>query len=328
MNLSARSLATTSLPLLQAVVALAILAMLWHVADGPAALESLAAADWRWVALAFVALNFQTVLSALRWRLTARQLNLALGKGLAIREYYFAQAVNQLLPGGMIGDAGRALRTRGQSGLMASGQAVIFERLSGQIAMFLTLAIAFLITLVLPGGLDWPQWLSWSVAQLLAAALALPLLAGAATRLPGKAGRSAVSAWQALNKTLLSRAALPGQIWLGIGTTLCNLAAFAFCARAVGVVLGPGAITALVPLILLTMLIPISVAGWGLREGAAVVLLPIAGATASAGLAVSVTYGLTFLISVLPGIVMIWAAPRVATRKSQNVQPTGDKRTD
>ena len=314
MTLPARSLAATALRILQAVVAIALLALLWHAADGPAALQSLAAADWRWVAAAFLALNLQTVLSALRWRLTARQLNLELGKGQAIREYYLAQMVNQLLPGGMIGDAGRAVRARGQAGLMASGQAVIFERLAGQAAMFLTLAIAFLVTLALPGGLDWPQWLFWTMAQLLAVALALPLLAAAATRLPGKAGRSAVAGWRALHKALLSRAALPGQIWFGIGTTLCNLAAFAFCARAVGVVLGPGAITALVPLILLTMVIPISIAGWGLREGAAVVLLPLAGATASEGLAVSVTYGLTFLISVLPGIVMVWATPRAATR--------------
>jgi hypothetical protein len=49
------------------------------------------------------------------------------------------------------------------------------------------------------------------------------------------------------------------------------------------------------------MLIPISVSGWGLREGAAAALLPIAGATASGGLAASVAFGLTFIAAVLPG---------------------------
>jgi hypothetical protein len=61
-----------------------------------------------------------------------------------VREYYLAQIVNQSLPGGMIGDAGRAVRARAQAGLLAAGQAVVFERLAGQIAMFLALAVAFL----------------------------------------------------------------------------------------------------------------------------------------------------------------------------------------
>lgn len=311
-----RYLPARAWPVLQLAVALALLALLWRAADGPAAARSLAAAEWPWLALAVAALTLQTVLSALRWQLTARQLGISFGAGHAIREYYLAQAVNQSLPGGMIGDAGRAYRARAQAGLLASGQAVVFERLAGQIAMFLALALAFVATGLVPGGFDWPGWLIAPVAALLLAGLALPLALYAATRAPGAAGRAAARLWRALGLALADRRVLPGQAVLSIGTTMCNLAAFAFCARAVGVDLPVAAVAALVPLILFTMLIPISISGWGLREGAAAALLPLAGATASGGFATSVAFGLAFVTSALPGLVVLWRSPWAKTLES------------
>jgi glycosyltransferase 2 family protein len=90
----------------------------------------------------------------------------------------------------------------------------------------------------------------------------------------------------------------------------CNLAAFAFCARATGTALPLAAILALVPLILLTMVLPLTIGGWGLREGAAAALFPLAGASAAAGLATSIAFGLMLLVSVLPGLVALWPVPR------------------
>jgi uncharacterized membrane protein YbhN (UPF0104 family) len=293
----------------QFAVAGATLALLWRTVDGPAAARSLAAADLRWLGLAWLALGLQTVFCALRWRLTARQLGIGIGAGRAIAEYYLSQVVNQSLPGGMIGDAGRAVRSRGAAGLKAAGQAVIFERLAGQVAMFALFAVAFVVTLALPGGLDWPRWLAVPVGLFVAGGLALPLLAELARFLPGAPGRAVLGLRRALHTALAAPAVWPAQVALSVGTTLCILAAFAFCARAVGVTLDLAAITALVPLILFTMLIPISVSGWGLREGAAAALLPLAGAAASDGLAASVAFGLTFIAAVLPGVLALPLKP-------------------
>lgn len=284
--------------------------LLWRAADGPEAARSLVAADWRWLALGLLALTVQTVLSALRWKLTARQFGIAIGARDAIAEYYLSQIVNQSLPGGMIGDAGRAVRSRDQAGLLAAGQAVVFERLAGQIAMFTMLATAFLFTFAVPGGLDWPQWLVVPVACFLAVGFAVPPLMIGAMSLPGRIGVIARRFGDVFHRALTRPEALPGQIVLSTGTTVCNLAAFAFCARAVGVDLSAAATAALVPLILLTMLIPFSISGWGLREGAAATLLPIAGVTASGGLAASVAFGLTLIVAVTPGFVLLWLKPR------------------
>jgi uncharacterized membrane protein YbhN (UPF0104 family) len=302
----------------QVLVAAGLLALLWRAADGPEAARSLVEADWRWLALAFAALNAQTVLSALRWKLTASQFGITINARKAIGEYYLSQIVNQSLPGGMIGDAGRAVRSRGQAGLLAAGQAVVFERLAGQIAMFTLLAVAFAATFAIPGGLDWPSWLATPVAIVLLAGISLPVIAQVATHLPGKIGRAMHGAGAALVHALAARSVLPGQVVLSIGTTFCNVAAFAFCARAVGVDLGLAEAAALVPLILFTMLVPISMSGWGLREGAAAALLPLAGATASGGLAASIAFGLTFVASVLPGFVVLWLSPRATERESEH----------
>lgn len=290
---------------LQILVAATLLALLWRAADGPEAARSIAAADWRWLAFALLALTVQTILSALRWRLTARQLGIGLDLRDAIGEYYLSQIVNQSLPGGMVGDAARAVRSRGQAGLVAAGEAVVFERLAGQIAIFTVMSLAFVATLAVPGGLDWPPWLALPVALLIAAGISLPVLVLAGAHVPGAAGRAVRTLRSALHTALATRAALPGQIALSVGTTVCNLLAFAVCARAVGVDLSFAATAALVPLILFTMLIPISVSGWGLREGAAAALLPIAGATASGGLAASIAFGLTVVVSVLPGALLL-----------------------
>jgi hypothetical protein len=58
-------------------------------------------------------------------------------------------------------------------------------------------------------------------------------------------------------------------------------------------------------MVLFAMLLPISIAGWGLREGAAVILLPIAGFSATEGLAASVTFGLVSLVAVIPGLLFV-----------------------
>ena len=56
------------------------------------------------------------------------------------------------------------------------------------------------------------------------------------------------------------------------------------------------------PALVLTV-IPISVAGWGVREGALVGLFSLIGADKAAVLMMSLLYGLTLIIVSMPGLV-------------------------
>jgi hypothetical protein len=59
-------------------------------------------------------------------------------------------------------------------------------------------------------------------------------------------------------------------------------------------------LVAIPPIFLLTI-IPVSLAGWGVRESAMVGILVLVGAAKSGVLAISILYGLILIISSLPG---------------------------
>ncbi len=286
---------------LQFAVGAGVLALLWTVADGPAALRRLREADPAWLAVAWLTLNVQTVLSALRWRLTARALDVPIGAGRAVAEYYVAQIVNQTLPGGVLGDVTRAVRSRHGADLVRAGQAVVIERMAGQIALTAVMIAGFAFSLATPGGIAWPigsAARAAGIALLIAAGLAL---AWALVRNAGPFARFG----RATSQALVSRATLAPQVALGLAIVACNLMAFVAAARATGTVLSPEAAVTLVPLILFSMVLPLTIGGWGFREGAAAALFPLAGASADAGLAASVAFGLAILASALPGAFLI-----------------------
>ena len=281
---------------------LLLLAMLWSALDGPAVLQRLASAHMGWLAAAVLVLMLQTILSAWRWSITAAQLGQTLQLRSAIGEYFISQSVNQAAPGAVMGDAARAVRARGEVGLATAGLAVALERFAGQIAMFLTLACALLVTSMRPGGLDLAPDYGVPVMALLGAILLAGLVIfGLSTKSDGRFRKWTNLAYRGL----LAPQVLPTQIVLGLSITACNLAAFGLSAMAVGVDLSFSVLVTLVPLVLFSMLIPLTVSGWGVREGSAAILLPLAGISAPEAVAVSVLFGVALLIAVLPGFVLM-----------------------
>jgi uncharacterized membrane protein YbhN (UPF0104 family) len=91
------------------------------------------------------------------------------------------------------------------------------------------------------------------------------------------------------------------------------VAGFTFAAWAIGFQLSFLVALAVVPMILTAMLLPLTISGWGLREGVAVALFPLVGATATQGLVASMTFGVICLLAALPGLVF--------TRSSGNHRP-------
>lgn len=289
----------------QGAALIAIVWLLWRAVDWREALALLQSADPRWLVAAALALTVQTVLSALRWRLTAAQLGIEILIPEALREYYLSQVVNQSLPGGVVGDAGRAVRARGQAGLFASGQAVVFERLAGQMGLLAILMLGLTLALFVPTGMAWPLWLVVPVAIAFAVLVCLALGLWWQSAKDTALGRSVHS----FRHAVMGRDVWQQQLGLSLGTAICNVAAFSFCAASLGVALPVLAAAALVPLILFAMVLPLSISGWGLREGAATVLFPLFGASMSEGLAVSVAFGLVFLSTVIPGLFLTWMRP-------------------
>ena len=283
------------------VVPLVLLGALASVIDVPTALASLREAHPGWIVAGLALVQFQVVASALRWRWTAARLGQRIGARRAIGEYYLATLANQTLPGGVVGDAARAVRSTDSASLGTAGLAVLVERVSGQAA---------LLAVTLGGIALWPALLgdrpASGVRTALAvgiAALALAALVGLAHRFgPARLRRGTAGLGRALRRTWVEDGAWAVQGVASLAIVGSYLGLYATSALALGAPLPPAALVTVVPLALLTMLVPISVGGWGLREAASAALWPLVGLAAADGLATSVLYGLVALAGSLPGL--------------------------
>ncbi len=283
---------------LRIALPLALIALCLMLTDGRAALARLADVSPGWMIATLCLLNAVTLLSAMRWRMTAAALDLRIPMGEAVREYYLAQLANQTLPGGVLGDAARAVRSRKGGTMRRAAQAVVLERVAGQAAMA-TVALCGVCWKLVSSAPRLTESAAVPLALWLPAGLlSLLLAAGGVLAIAGSGERR--DAWRtAAHRSLLHQ--FPAQATLSLIIALLTVAAFVTAARATGSVLSPGMAALIVPLILTAMLLPTSVAGWGWREGAAAALFPMAGLSPETGLAASIAFGIAALISALPG---------------------------
>lgn len=248
----------------------------------------------------------QILLSALRWRMTAHALGLSLSVREAVREYALANFMNQVLPGGVAGDAARAWRHARCAGRgSAPWLAVVLERASGQIALWLITLVGLVC---LP---DPPRGMMAAVTGLLV--LSAACLAWAA--LCGRAPSWLSPFVQALRAALASPAKMMRQLALSLPVVVCYLLAYLCCARALGAGQPLMLLWPLASLALLAMSLPLTMAGWGVREGAAALLWAQAGLDAAQGVAISLCYGVCVLLSSLPGALLL---TRVSVRRSRS----------
>lgn len=255
-----------------------------------------------WVGLALALSVVQVVVSAWRWRFTAGRLGIELPFSVALREYYLAMFLNQVIPGGVVGDVSRAWRhaRAGSTPQSAGGsavRAVILERASGQVVMAIVATLS-LAALPLSFGAGW--W--WGV--LAAGAVGVGFWAWLSGRRLGET--SLVDRfWRDAQVALFSGSAFPLQFASSTVVVVTYLMTYLVAARAIGVDTSVWVLLPLVAPVLLTMLVPVTVAGWGMRESAAATLWGAAGLTVVDGVAISVAYGLVVLLSTLPGALVL-----------------------
>lgn len=268
--------------------------------DVGAVWDRLAALEARCVLAALTVGVGQTLLSAWRWRYTAGRLGLTLPFTLALREYYRALFLNQVLPGGVLGDADRAWRHSGRAP-EARGpavRAVVLERLSGQVVMAAVASLSFAVIALRAGT----GALGWWVASLAVAAVASGAVAVAVRTPSGPAPTSVTAALRRdARAALFSGEAVYVQLTTSTVIIASYVAAYLLAARAVGIDTPLVVLAPLVAPVLLSMLLPLSVGGWGVRESAAASIWSVAGLGAADGVAISVTYGLIVLVGTVPG---------------------------
>jgi hypothetical protein len=250
--------------------------VLWSLSVGTAALASLACA-WRW--------------SRISASLSAPIALLA-----ACRIYAEAITINNVLPGAILGgDAWRAMQlTRRGARLGDAALSVIIDRLAG---LWIVAALGALGWALLGRAAHLMPWaaLVYSIV-LLAVLLGMPLGLLIAPRVLDRGwlpdGLQRRLAPLRAQQGILRRAWIEA-LWPSIPAQALAMVTFGLCFRAAGVQLDPLTLMMSSGFVFMSLAIPISLAGWGLREAAAIVILAGAGVPAESAAVSAALYGLS-----------------------------------
>jgi uncharacterized membrane protein YbhN (UPF0104 family) len=269
-----------------------------------------------WIVAAIAVTFLQIFVGVLRWRRISSECGAPLGLRQAMRFNLIGAFFNQTLPSSIGGDAVRLwLVARGGAGWRAATYSIFVDRAIGLIALAiiivaslpwsynligdphgrsalllvdfaaLTGGVGFLVL----GALPWP-WLKrwWGTHHLHACAVIA-------------------------NRVIFSRKHEPAVAVLSI-TVHVLAVVIAWCVvQSIAAPVAFGQIFQLVPPVMLITMLPISIAGWGVREATMALAFGYAGLLPNEGVNISLLYGaVTFLVGAFGGLVWIFSAEKAA----------------
>jgi uncharacterized membrane protein YbhN (UPF0104 family) len=259
---------------------------------------------WLLGALALTALGI--VLATFRWQRVALALDLPARLSTLLAAYLAGLFVSTVLPSTIGGDVLRVTRLSASSGNSpGSFASVVLERLSGWLVLPL---------LALTGLLIHPSLLHLGTATRLALTLSVGALvvlavfvtAGASPQLGGRLAHN--EGWlRFIGAVHLGMERFRREPWaavrvLAVSFTyqLVLVGAAWMAAHALGIHLGITVLLAFMPVVAMAQVLPISIGGLGLREGALVLLLRPLGVSSGHAIALGLLlYGMTLAISLL-----------------------------
>ena len=283
-------------------------------------------ASFGWIGLAILATLVQIFLGVLRWREISAECGAPLGLMQATRFNMIGQFFNQTLPSSIGGDAVRLwLVARGGAGWRAATYSIFVDRAIGLIALSVVIvaslpwsyrlisephgrsalllvdfaALAGGMGFLILGRLQWP-WLKrwWGTHHLHACSVIA-------------------------NNVIFSRRRGPKITVLSIMVHVLTVV-IAWCVvRSIAAPVLFSQAFQLVPPVMLITMMPISIAGWGVREATMGLAFGYAGLLANEGVNVSLLFGaVSFTVGALGGLVWIFSAEKAAKASEQIELPT------
>ncbi len=276
-----------------------------------------------WVLLAVLATIFQIFLGALRWREISAQCEAPLGTGQAFRYNMIGAFFNQTLPSTIGGDAMRLwLVRRTGTDWRAATYSVLVDRAIGLIAL----------ALIVVASLPWSYELIGNAHGRLALLLidVGAISAGLGFLAFGRLPWSWLKTFWPLrhihacsviaNQVIFNRSSGPKITVLSL---LIHVMAVVIAWCAVRSIAAPAAfeqLFMLIPPIMLITMLPISIAGWGVREATMMVAFGYAGLAQTDGTVVSLLFGASsFVVGAIGGLVWILSAEKTST--PEHIEP-------
>jgi len=242
-----------------------------------------------------------TLTAAYRWSLIQSWLGDPPDTRFYIKSYFKGSLFNQLLPTSIGGDAYRVLENGNRiDSHKEAFFGVFIDRIAGLLGLLLLSAMALFW---LPDLL--PSHITTSIFIIVALGFLGAIFGLCLHKLP----RWKFPLWSSLQK--LSRRfarvyrnsqTISIQLGLSVMTHLFSMLVLMTLGQSLGLNFELMVYLAVIPPVILLTLLPLSFAGWGIREGAMVGIFALIGAPAEAVLAMSVIYGLTLVAASLPGL--------------------------
>ena len=277
--------------------------------DGGAVARLLSGTKVEYFALACLLLSAGVTINSLRWRYIMSALGDPIALTTAIVGNFEAMFFNQLLPTGSGGDAARMVRAYDAGAYPGwSVVGVLLDRALG--LWFVALCIGLATTF---GGSD---IILTPTFRMLALASAIVLLGGVGAVVAGAVlknewfpswAQHLVTLTQSFTRVVRSRG---GFLHLGgtlLASTVATIGSFIMVARALGVGVDWWNAMIILQGMVLASIIPVSIGGWGVREGVAILLFANIGIGANEATAVAILFGLALTAIGLVGG-LVWMA--------------------
>lgn len=306
-------------PVIRIGVALSLISGLLFYFDFSRIVDRLTAINAGHVAFACAVLAFQYLLSSLRWHYILRREGLPFGFFRAFSVFGIGALANLVLLNAVAGISVRgALLVRLGASVSRALGALLAERVAaiGGLCLALVIGLSFSFKLLQP----WLEGLHLAPSQvllagggvLLALVLAVILWRFAAVQRFVAQIREAFFAPRVLVLLIVTSALI---VFLGF-------AGVATLAKGMALEIDPFFFISIMPAVAFVSALPISVGGWGVREGMMVAGLSFFSVPADAAVALSISYGLAgFLVATVLGAiaVLIYAMNRPVRVEEENV---------
>lgn len=324
--------------LVRILVSLALLYLALRGINFAAIQSRLSQINIGWIVIAILVTIFQTFLGALRWREISGQCQAPLSNLQAFRYNMIGTFFNQTLPSSIGGDAMRLwLVNRTGAGWRAATYSILTDRAVGLIALALIIvaslpwsysmiadsrgrlalvvvdfaALAGGLGFLLLGNLPWPWLKNWWLTKHVHACSVIA------------------------NQVIFNRQTGPQIAILSLSIHVLAVV-IAWCAvRSISAPANFEQVFMLIPPIMLITMLPISIAGWGVREATMMVAFGYVGLVQMDGTVVSILFGaVTFIVGALGGLVWILSSEKNASPlethqgddKLTNSEPMGSSR--
>ena len=294
---------------LKVLFSLGLLVYLLSTIDRAVLIGLLLQAQFLPLFIAFLLMLAGVVLSAHKWQALLRVDNVDAGIAELTRYYLIGVYFNNFLPTSMGGDAVRGiLVSRSQQQRMAALTSILAERFSGVLAL---LVIA-LVGIRYSPSLYATEWVKWiSITLFLGLSGLLLVLSGRFMDLvPGFLSKRLVDYLQhALSRFcayMKSYQTVWTVVWVSLVFQMLTILIYSLGAQAFELEVTFQNLMAVVPLVTLATLLPLSLNGIGIREGGFVILFDVLGYSTESALLLSISiYMLTLVLSLIGAVIFI-----------------------